>query len=238
MPGFQTKEDSRRLKQLSMAVVFIGIIIGGWFFPLIGLLIPVCMVLALLIGLRNGRKWCDWMCPRGSFFDAILRIVSPRKKIPALFKRFPFRLVVLLALMAMMVSRLLQYWPDPYAIGIFFVRLLSVITMIGVALGVIFHQRAWCSFCPIGTLAGWLGPASRKLTIDSRLCVECKLCHKVCPTQVNPLAFKKDATEVVRDRDCLKCGLCLAACPTDALAFARKKTGEKEPGPSTRKMPG
>ncbi|MDD5565266.1 MAG: 4Fe-4S binding protein, partial [Candidatus Omnitrophica bacterium] len=62
MPGFQTKEDSRRLKQLSMAVVFIGIIIGGWFFPLIGLLIPVCMVLALLIGLRNGRKWCDWMC--------------------------------------------------------------------------------------------------------------------------------------------------------------------------------
>lgn len=211
-----------------MAVVFIGIIIGGWFFPLIGLLVPVCMVSALLIGVRRGRKWCDWLCPRGSFFDTILRLVSPHKKIPLFFKRASFRFTVLLVLMGMMVRMLLAYWPDPYAIGMFFIRLLSVITIIGVALGIVFHQRTWCSFCPIGTLTGWLGPVSRKLKIDSRLCAECKLCHTVCPIQVNPLGFKKQAAEIVKDRDCLKCGLCVSACPVDALAFGCNKACDKK----------
>lgn len=41
----------RRIEQLIMGVIFLVILIGGWFNPLFGYFIPLCMVLGISIGL-------------------------------------------------------------------------------------------------------------------------------------------------------------------------------------------
>jgi ferredoxin-type protein NapH len=204
-------------KQLLSAGIFIIVLLGGWFFPSLGYFIPACMVLGLGIGFYRGRKWCDWLCPRGSFYDAWLKGLSPKKKIPALFRNIPFRLVVMALLMTFMTVNLALRWPDVNRIGLVFVTLLTVTTGAGIVLALFIHPRAWCSICPIGTMVNLTGRKKNPLRIESQLCTDCSLCAKVCPVQVAPHHYKGEGCELIRDRDCLACDLCTAVCPKNAL---------------------
>ena len=212
----------RRIRQFVMAIAFLIVLVGGWRYPLLGYFIPFCMLLGIGIGLVKGRKWCDWFCPRGSFFDSVIKPISSGRKIPQFFKGLPLRIGVLSFLMTMMTIQIINRWPDPYKIGMFFVILLTVTTGLGIILALFFHQRTWCCFCPIGSMANWVGRKRHPLKIDSELCTECKLCYKVCPIQVAPFRFKKDKNELVNDGDCLKCNLCISACPLKALSRGYK----------------
>lgn len=219
MTEYKRFEKRRKLKQFFIGMFFIIILIGGWFYPLLGYFIPLCMALGMGIGCFRGRKWCDWFCPRGSFFDGIIAPISPKRKIPAFFKVVPFRLGMLFLLMAMMTIQIIKRWPDPYKIGMFFVIMLSGTTTLGGILALILHQRVWCCFCPIGSMANWVGRKKYTLKINSKLCTECRLCHNVCPMQIAPYKFKKDSVEIIRDGDCLKCRSCVEVCPKNALSF-------------------
>ncbi len=217
MTEYKIVEQKRKMKQFIMGIVFLAVIIGGWKYPLLGYFIPLCMLLGIGIGFFKGRKWCDWLCPRGSFFDVLIKPIIPKKEIPKFFKGLPLRIGFLSFLMLMMTLQIIKRWPNPYKIGMFFVILLTVTTILGIILALIFHQRTWCYFCPIGSMANWVGRNRYPLKIDSKLCTECKLCYKVCPIQISPLRFKKLGLEIVKDGDCLKCGLCVLSCPKRAL---------------------
>lgn len=207
----------RRAKQYTTGIAFLFLLIAGWFHPLLGYFIPLCMLIGVALGFFQGRKWCDWFCPRGSFYDSLMRLASPNKEIPPLFKTHFFRIAVLVFLMSIMLINLIIRWPNPYKIGRFFMLMLYATTTLGVILALIFHRRSWCSFCPIGSLINWSSRCEPLLKIDSQQCVECKLCTKVCPLQIKPFLFKKEGIETVRDRDCLRCGLCAAVCPKGTL---------------------
>jgi polyferredoxin len=217
MEEYKFWQQKRKIKQLLAAVVFIFILILGWQYPLLGYFIPLCMFLGIIIGLVSGRKWCDWYCPRGSFYDAFISNISPKRKIPTFLKSMYFRISLLSFLMLIMTYNLIRNWPNPYKIGMFFVTLITTTTVLGIILAIIFHQRSWCMFCPIGTIVNLIGRNKRPLRIDSDLCVECKLCAKVCPVQLEPYIYKGKGIQIVKEGDCLKCGLCVAACPTKAL---------------------
>lgn len=167
-----------------MSITFPIVLIGGWFYPFLGYFIPACMLLGIGIAIFKGRKWCDWFCPRGSFFDAFIKPISPKRQIPGFFKRLPLRVGFLSFFILLMTIQLIKCWPDPYKIGMFFVVLLTVTTILGLILALIFHQRAWCCFCPIGSLGNWVGKNKHLLKINPKLCTECKLCYKVCPIQI------------------------------------------------------
>jgi ferredoxin-type protein NapH len=217
MSEYRILENTRRTKQFFTGVLFLTVLVGGWFYPLLGFFIPLCMVAGIGIGFLKGRKWCDWFCPRGSFFDAFVKPLSPTRRIHPFFKSLTLRLGVLAFLMSMMIVQIVRRWPDPYGIGMFFVLLLTITTVLGIVLALAIHQRTWCCFCPIGSLSNWVGRKRFPLTIDSKSCTECKVCQQVCPMQIAPFAFKKDGMEIVKDGDCLKCGLCVSACPKKAL---------------------
>jgi len=219
MNEFQTAKKKRFIKQVLTAVIFPVVIIGGWFYPVVGYFIPICMVAGISIAFYGGRKWCDWYCPRGSFFDTAVKAISPNKEIPAFFKSLPTRIIMLIILMTVMTVQIIRVWPDPYKIGMVFVVLLTVTTSIAVILAIIYHPRVWCCFCPIGSISNWVGKGKKPLKIDSPLCIECQRCHKVCPIQVSAYKFKGQGIEKVMDGDCLKCGLCTAACPKKALSL-------------------
>ncbi len=224
MTTTRKKRTTRRRIQIGMGMAFLLILGLGWRWSLLGFFIPLCMLLGIGIGLVRGRKWCDWLCPRGSFYDALIAPISPSRPIPKVFKGLPLRLFFMALLMAMMTVQLIRRWPDPYAIGAFFVMLLTVTTVFGIVLAVTVHQRAWCCVCPIGTMANWAGRWKHPLRIDSERCTECNACRKVCPMDIAPLGFKRNALELVRDADCLKCGLCVAVCPVNALHLGSATT--------------
>lgn len=209
----------RKAKQYGMSLVFIIIVSLGWQYPLLGYFIPLCMILGLALGLRRGRKWCDWYCPRGSFYDSAVAAISAKKNIPPLAKNLYFRFGVLVALMSLMAVNIIFRWPDFNRVGLFLIILLTATTSLGVILALIFHQRTWCTVCPIGTIINVIGKNKYPLKINSELCVECKLCAKACPVQIKPYLYKDRGIRVVRDGDCLKCGSCVAVCPRKALSF-------------------
>lgn len=60
--------------------------IGGWFYPLLGFLLLICMLGSVGIAAFRGRAWCDWMCPRGSFLDLFVGPISLNRKIPGFLR--------------------------------------------------------------------------------------------------------------------------------------------------------
>jgi polyferredoxin len=211
-------QKARRLKQVILGTAFLVLLGAGWLYPLIGYFIPVCMLLGIGLAAFKGRNWCDWLCPRGSFEDSLLARISPQRRIPRVFRTLPLRLGVMAFLMGMLTYQIIRLWPDPWAIGGFFVLLLSITTAVGVGLGLIFQQRTWCYVCPIGTMSNWVGKNRRPLILAAERCTECNLCARTCPMQLTPVALKEQGFMPHRG-DCLKCSLCVGSCPTGALTF-------------------
>ncbi len=219
----------RQKRQLVMAVAFVAVMAGGWFFPLLGYFIPACMVLGMGVSFSRGRKWCDWYCPRGSAIDVLLKKISPGKEIPGFIRGWPVRTAILSFLMIFLAYQIMVRWPDFYSLGRFFVILLTVTTGVGVLLALFIHQRTWCYLCPIGTMQNWVGGKKYPLSIDSGACTECTLCSRVCPVGISPLSSKGEKSEIVKARDCLKCASCVAACPKGALSFAGAGSAPLQP---------
>jgi ferredoxin-type protein NapH len=210
----------RTFRQLWFWWILPFILIAGWWFPVLGYFIPLCMVAGVAVALFKGRYWCDWLCPRGSSFDLVLDKISLKKRIPALFRDMKFRVVVMAVLMAVLATQLPRLWPSVNGMGRVFVIMLSLTTTVGVILGILTHHRNWCSYCPVGTLGNLLGRGKSPLTINSK-CNECTACDKVCPIQINRWQYRPGQGEaaVIPEWDCLKCGLCVEACPQKALSL-------------------
>jgi polyferredoxin len=210
--------EVRRARQYILGSFFIILLITGWYFPVIGYFIPLCMIAGVGMATVRGRQWCNWYCPRGSFADTYLKLIGPGKKIPQVLKSNPSRIAVLVFLMSMLTLQIVRLWPDGLAIGRFFVILLTITTVVGIILSLVYHQRSWCYICPIGSLSSWAGKNKQQLIMNNEDCTGCKACSKTCPMQLAPVEMK-ETREMQHKGDCLKCGLCVATCPKDALSF-------------------
>jgi ferredoxin-type protein NapH len=193
------------------------VIVGGWFFPKLGFFLLLCMAGANAIALYKGRAWCDWMCPRGSFYDLFLKRISARREIPAFFRKMGFRLAVLFVLIGALGWQVAVAWGDLDRVGLAMVRVLTITTAAGLLLGTVYHQRIWCHICPMGTLSNYLSEGKQPLTVGAA-CVDCRVCSRVCPMQLKPYEYKEQG--IMGDNDCIKCTTCVAACPKKALSFA------------------
>ena len=199
-----------------------AIILGGLLAsPALGYFLMICLVAAVGISLFLGRYWCNWLCPRGSFLESLLGRISRGKAFPAFFRTSWFRLAILGVFMVMMTLNFLKLYPQMGVfdgMGLALVRVLAISTLVAVAIGIVIHPRAWCSFCPGGTMALWVGGAKGPLVrVNESSCIECGLCDKRCPLQLQPSSFRGSVTGT--DGDCLKCFRCVSACPRNALSL-------------------
>jgi len=216
MPPASTVPEHHEKIKLGLSLGFVGLLIGGWLYYPLGYFLLVCMAGAMGIGLVKGRYWCDWPCPRGSFLDTVLKRFSFRRKIPAFFRHPVFRAGWLLLLMTMLTIQLTPVWGDFYKMGKPFVMVLTVTTVVGTIFGLLYHERIWCMFCPMGTMANILGRGKMALQVDES-CINCGICEKVCRMQINPGSYRE--TGLVTNGDCLKCSYCVESCPQQALGF-------------------
>ena len=190
------------------------VIIGGWIYPPLGFLLLLCMVGAIGIAFYNGRAWCDWMCPRGSFYDLFLNKLTTKHNIPSLFKTNWFRTVILSLLMTALGVQIYYAWGSAYGIGMAFVMVLTITTTAGIVLGAVYKPRAWCQICPMGTMANWISASNKKPLYVSEACKDCNLCAKVCPIGAidgqgwkNPFACASYGC----------CATCIAICPVGEM---------------------
>jgi polyferredoxin len=201
-----------------MGLSFIGLLMAGWVYPLIGYFIPVCMLLGIGTAAFQGRSWCNWLCPRGSFEDSLLSRISCQRRIPQVLRSTPMRIGVMAILMTVLTVQIIRLWPDPWAIGGFFVLMLTITTGVGLILGIIYQQRSWCYICPIGTMSNWVVKNRQPLQLEQLSCINCNLCAKKCPMQLSP-ASSQEPEGMPNRGDCLKCSICVDNCPTAALSW-------------------
>ena len=188
----------------------------GLFYPWLGFAVLICMVAPVMVALSKGRFWCGNFCPRGSFFDLILSKYSPQTPVPGIVRTKGFRIAIITIMMGIFAFQVTIHWGNWGAIGTFLIRMLIGTSLIGVILGITYHQRMWCSFCPMGTLASLTSDVMKasKMKIDST-CVKCKACQRVCPVGLDPSSGKESG--FFEDSKCMKCGQCEVTCPKQAI---------------------
>lgn len=196
--------------------VLLGYLGAGFFlFPALGSVALVCMLAPVIMAPYRGREWCGLYCPRGSLWDQVLARLNTSRKIPGWAKSGGVRFFMLVLIFSVFGWQMVYAWPDPAAIGLVFLRIIFITSVVGVILALVYSPRTWCSFCPMGTLASWLS-AGRKPILVSQSCVKCGLCAKVCPMELSPY----QSGEMFAQPDCLKCEACIDICPKQALSFA------------------
>lgn len=209
---------NRVSRQWLLAGVTVITIALGWKYYWLAFVAPIVMLVNMLSPvLIRGRIVCGNFCPRGAFYDRILKIFSRRRNIPAFLFNKKFRWSIFIFLFSVFG---LQTIFGPFTLehfGHMFWLMCTVTTGIGVLLGLFFSHRTWCAFCPIGTFLSTISHDSRKLMIDKYTCIGCKLCEKSCPLNI-PLLRDREHGKLT-NRDCIKCQACIASCPKKALRF-------------------
>lgn len=188
-------------------------------YPVIGLLAIICMLAPVIVAPFKGRYWCGNFCPRGSFYDHVLAKISPQKPIPAFFRSTALRVFMIFFITGVFTVQMYYAWGDLAAMGAVFVRIILYTTLVGIVLAVAYHQRTWCSFCPMGSIASYISVKRKPMPLmveDS--CVSCKRCMSVCPMQLTPYTARGEQAGFTHS-DCLKCNRCVAQCPKKSLSF-------------------
>ena len=220
MPSADYKKHTalRKAMQLSLWPIVVIVIALGWQYPWLGYSVPVVMLMGMAGGMLRGRYVCGHLCPRGAFFDRVMPRLSRKRPIPAWMRSGGFRWPVFAALMAFMVYRIMLNPTDFDHWGRVFWLMCTVTTAIGVVLAVFIHPRAWCAFCPMGTMQSALDRGRHRIVIDADTCIECRACEKACP--MNLAIVKHKDTGSLPDHDCLRCCECCSICPKQALGQA------------------
>ncbi len=216
----QTKSFYRHFKGNGPTFYWIlfAYLIIGWFYPVVGFVAFICMVGPVLTSIWRGRFWCGNICPRGNMYDRLLARYSPHRPIPPFLKSFGFRLFMVFFIFMMFGVQLYMGWGDWNAMGKVFWNIILMTTVVGVVLNFIYAPRTWCNFCPMGSISRWVAPHEARLPKGfknvhvSEGCVQCKMCARVCPMQLEPYTAKDQSLGYLHP-DCIKCGNCVQACP-------------------------
>lgn len=217
---------------------------GGLWYPRLGLLMIPIMIALGVFGFRKGKYWCGNICPHGSLFDYIILPVSRNVSIPRWMRTRGFVLLFFMFFMYMLGGRIIKaadmwgqivFWDK---LGFIFVINYFVVTVVGTTLAFFVSPRAWCTFCPMGTmqnafykLGKWTGGNVRSdsmITIsDIDSCKVCGKCSRVCPMQLKPHENFNQKGQF-EDAACIRCGTCVVNCSKKLLSVERiDKAGSK-----------
>lgn len=192
------------------------------FFPVVGWLAVVCMVGPVLTSVFRGRHWCGHFCPRGNFYDKVIGRISLNRRIPRFLRSVAFRTCMVGLIFTVFGVQMYAAWGDWAAMGRVFWLIILLTTVVGIVLGVAYAPRAWCTFCPMGSLSAAVAPRTPRKGFKNihvgKGCIGCKKCAKACPMQLAPYRAK-GAEGGLADADCIKCGACVGKCPKRCMSL-------------------
>ncbi len=216
---------------------------GGLWEPKLGLFVLLVMAGLMITSFFTGRYWCGNICPHGSLFDRLLLSYSRNVKIPSFLNSKIFIALFFVFFMYNFTRRILNSFTawgtyDFFdKLGFVLVVTYLVVFIVGGVLAVLFAPRAWCQFCPMGTIQKafhGLGRLLRitkitekKLTISAQdKCLMCGKCSKVCPFQLTPHFSFLDNNQF-HNINCIKCSTCIENCPKGILSLQTEESCSK-----------
>lgn len=213
------KNSSRVLRQWLLAPIVIITIGLGWKYYWLAFSVPIVMFLNMLSPiLLRGRFVCGNFCPRGAFFDRILKPLSNKRKIPTFLMNKKFRWSVFAIIFGNFIFQISHQPLTIERLAYIFWLICAATTAIAIILAIFYNHRTWCAFCPVGTFIGSVGKDEHRLIIDVNSCISCRLCERRCP--LNIAITDSKAAGKLTNSDCLKCGECVAICPKKSLRLS------------------
>ncbi|MGA2906750.1 MAG: 4Fe-4S binding protein [Terracidiphilus sp.] len=190
----------------------------------------------LAMSLLAKKSFCSWLCPVGTFSEALARIGKkifrhnlrlPRwLDIPLRGLKYLLLGFFVFIIGAMSAAKIGDFMHTPYGL-IADVKMLnffremgetSAIVLAALVLLSILVENFWCRYlCPYGALMGLASLVSPlKIRRDSAACIDCARCAHACPA-----SLPVDKLAQIRSVECTACMACIASCPAEgALRFS------------------
>jgi NAD-dependent dihydropyrimidine dehydrogenase PreA subunit len=181
----------------------------------------------------QGRIFCGYICPLGTLQELVFAVRRRRsKQIPFMYERklakFKYILLPLNIILVLLgLSWLYINFCPIYGLS----RLPSLavgglIIFILIMVGGIFVERLWCRYlCPYAALLNLaqglgklLGTKRRMIYRNLERCIDCELCSRNCPMNLDILA-----SEYVQDHNCIHCLRCTVKCPKPGTVCRGKR---------------
>lgn len=143
-------------------MILLFLLISGFFNNNIALLAILCMISPIILAFfTKKRYWCKHLCPRGSFYDNIIKKFSPNNPTPKILKSIIIKILVIIAVFYLMIKGIIML-EDNVGVGIILYSLIIDTTIIGVSLALFFNHRTWCSICPMGNIGHFISYLKKK----------------------------------------------------------------------------
>jgi Pyruvate/2-oxoacid:ferredoxin oxidoreductase delta subunit len=197
------------------------------------------------VSLALKKAFCSWLCPIGTLSESLWmlgrRMFKRNLQLPRCLD-YPLRSLKYILLFffgysiwTMDVPSLQAFIFSPYnkmadvKMYLFFAEIstMALWTVIVLAFLSVVVKNFWCRFlCPYGALlgiVGWLSPL--KVTRNLTTCIDCELCTKACPANINVHHVKR-----VWSDECTSCLSCVEACPVKQTLDVRvRQSGRAVP---------
>jgi len=161
--GFSVRSFYKGLYRY-LSVVFIVVVgIGGYFYPLVGLIVPAMMLVAIALNFRSRRLFCSSVCPNGRSLSAMITPVSRKGKLPAFLVEPGVRRMLCGFMFFCVINLLVRYGSGGLvAVSRVFWAIYLVAVSLGFAAGIAYKPRSWCAFCPMGTLQDTISSVGKR----------------------------------------------------------------------------
>jgi polyferredoxin len=145
--------------KLGAPVFILAVAAGGYFVPVIGLIVPGMMIVALVLNARSRRFFCSQVCPNGRTYSAVLPGISGKSSLPRFLAEPGIRKALCAFMFFCMINLLSRSGGGIEQIGRVFWGIYLVATGLGFVFGATYKPRSWCVVCPMGTLQETVRPA-------------------------------------------------------------------------------
>ncbi len=234
----------RRIAQFLIGgymLVFLGFIqrenmqIEGFFFYLLAGIFTGAVIhylVAKLVGpLLFNRGWCGWACWTAMLLDLLPFRHNKKGRLPGKwgwlrYVHFGLSLALVLILWFGMGYRV-EEQSLTELIWLLAGNLFYYLTAVLLAF-ILKDNRAFCKYvCPIPTLQKISSRyALLKIEGNKELCNECGACVRVCPMDIDIIAYTRRGLRVL-STECILCFECVDVCPQGALDATFKWDGEQ-----------
>ncbi|SNR98955.1 4Fe-4S binding domain-containing protein [Anaerovirgula multivorans] len=144
----------------TLMMLFFTLAIVDIRFGILGLL---CMGTPLYLAIRGGgRIHCAKYCPRGSMFGTFLQKISLKNNLPKSLKTNAVKNIMLAWMIGMFSISLIRAGGDFAKTAFAIFRMMSISTIVGIIMGIIFQPRSWCTVCPMGYATGLIEKSQKK----------------------------------------------------------------------------
>ena len=189
----------------------------------------IILLLSIFSALIFGRLWCGYVCPLG-FYQELLSMLRKKLHIPTFHVSLkaksylrPLKWIILIYFLISVLFfglRPIMYIRPDIALSSADMNIYKII-IVGIVTGICFlNERAFCKYCPLGTLRGFFNKISfGKIKKDGTACTHCRACLECCPMDIRSIYEERSKSDIIHS-DCIYCMKCIEACPEkDVLSF-------------------